>query len=1015
MSDQRIENSNYVVFVLQAEQSRTYTLLKEPEGWEDDDLEIVRNKKYHGIVTQFTSGLKFRGYAKDFIKDAYALNGLNANLYLIKYVLRKGESYVAGEDVDNIKFKIRYRGIADFNTLKESDGSVEVNFNSDELEQLLKSHESDDLEIERTESVDGVELSEMELNTAIINGRELSGIGEHINEFDNQTSSLTRIPLFTIPSNFVTKGFKRHVEVTRMVQDYSDQLEWQANFFYDDLLEDVPELETKLQIDFDIDLRVRGTWSTGQNIPKIGLYVTFYAFTGNGYEENGRIGPLKIWDNNTYNTYQDTLTIDYGAIQNNEGLNIEFHALTAANELWVVDFPTENDFYADYSINTWNIKIKESTTYGANQNTHKFAFINEVASRLMETLTGERFKFYSKLFGRNVLRLPPSTGVITQYQDYDYVQDGEFGNVGLINGFFIRQFDNSMDLFRNITISPKTLIESLQATFNIGVGIEHSKKGQRLRFEKLKHFYRSEVVVILPNQVTKVKRKVESTMFYSGCSFGSDKGGDYEFGLGLDEPNLRTDFITPLRKTDKKYNKLSKIRSDDTGLEILRRQPAYLDETADMGGDDHLWYLDLKRNTEYIYERLRWEDNLEEEPQGVIDPNTYKNWRFTPKRVLTRHGWVLRAGMEQPINLSKEIIVSSTKSNTNLETTYIGGEPLSENSPIKVADLERPRVLPETITLTHDVDDDLMDWILGTTTVLIDGEEEDVPNWYFKFQWINENEAIETGYLKSLKPKKGVFEFLKANETMYGVDGQEDDSLPLTFSSNLIMNGHLTLRIGGEGFVDWGDGTTTPYSGESELYSHYFLNFTGTIKFYGTLTRLHSQTSTANLYHDINALPTEMLHYVNEGVNTTSGNINTLKEGLKTYWNIGLNTVSGDVADLPTTILTFVNGGNNTVTGDISDTPSISDMIFWNCLGTNTISDYTSGVSWNSGVYLVQHLPTTGSGLSATEVDNMLIDLESSGMNIGIINLAGENAARTSASDSAVTALQLLGVSVTTN
>ena len=33
-----------------------------------------------------------------------------------------------------------------------------------------------------------------------------------------------------------------------------------------------------------------------------------------------------------------------------------------------------------------------------------------------------------------------------------------------------------------------------------------------------------------------------------------------------------------------------------------------------------------------------------------------------------------------------------------------------------------------------------MNLILGTTEVLIDGEVEEVPNWYFKFEFINENE-----------------------------------------------------------------------------------------------------------------------------------------------------------------------------------------------------------------------------------------------------------------------------------
>ncbi len=69
MGNQKLEYSNYVLFVLQSEQTNTLEMDEEPDGWSEDDLEIIRNKKYHGIVTQFTNGLKFRGYEKDFIND----------------------------------------------------------------------------------------------------------------------------------------------------------------------------------------------------------------------------------------------------------------------------------------------------------------------------------------------------------------------------------------------------------------------------------------------------------------------------------------------------------------------------------------------------------------------------------------------------------------------------------------------------------------------------------------------------------------------------------------------------------------------------------------------------------------------------------------------------------------------------------------------------------------------------------------------------------------------------------
>ena len=110
----------------------------------------------------------------------------------------------------------------------------------------------------------------------------------------------------------------------------------------------------------------------------------------------------------------------------------------------------------------------------------------------------------------------------------------------------------------------------------------------------------------------------------------------------------------------------------------------------------------------------------------------------------------------------------SSKSNSKLTTWFKGdSQPYTENSNLKVSDIERSRFLPEIIRFNHQVDDDLMDWILGTTDVKINGEIEKVPNFYFKFEFINELGYRERGYLMELNPAdKGEFTFQKANENI---------------------------------------------------------------------------------------------------------------------------------------------------------------------------------------------------------------------------------------------------------
>jgi len=82
-------------------------------------------------------------------------------------------------------------------------------------------------------------------------------------------------------------------------------------------------------------------------------------------------------------------------------------------------------------------------------------------------------------------------------------------------------------------------------------------------------------------------------------------------------------------------------------------------------------------------------------------------------------------------------------------------------------------------------------------------------------------------------------------------------------------------------------------------------------------------------------------------------------------------------------------------------------LIYINFYGNNTISDYTSGKTWNNNINFFRITPVAGGGLSSTEVDNLIIDLNGSAWagTSRTLSLIGTNAARTAASNAAVTSL----------
>lgn len=106
--------------------------------------------------------------------------------------------------------------------------------------------------------------------------------------------------------------------------------------------------------------------------------------------------------------------------------------------------------------------------------------------------------------------------------------------------------------------------------------------------------------------------------------------------------------------------------------------------------------------------------------------------------------------------------------------------------------------------------------------------------------------------------------------------------------------------------------------------------------------------------------------------------------------------------------------GNNTISGDIDD---LADLTYIDLRGSNVVKNYTSGKTWADNQNTVKIIQASGSGFSATEIDNILIDLANVTNWTGakVIYLPHPNNARTSASDAAVTTLEGKSVTITLN
>lgn len=746
MADIQLQQSDYELFVLKSDYSDSLQLKQEPDGWNEETIKLTRHKDYHGIFISYTGQLKFFDDAKDYIELPYILGGINATLRLTRYLLKDKDG--------DVKWVEDYSLIGDYSTMKIVGNSLEINFNSNELEELMKSHESDTFEIERLLSIDNERIERLELQKIQLSGRTLSGVGEtalnlDINKFtregiDYQGFRIWRLPNVGSPiTKMISKSIDRH-----STADSNDGIVDSGKMFIAPGT-DINETQLDVTVNYDCNLQAIAYGT-------VSLSASFLIYEWDGNQFNLV---------NTISAFTDTITSFNGifetfAFSGTKSFSLNWNQGVILSYNIYGGIPSRDPAAEGY-IKKQSLQVEIDSFYEASPDI-SFSFIHDIVDRLMYIITGEQGRFYSRYFGRQELN---------NIGDFDYDEDGECGLIGALSGFWARAFDPQSPKYKSLQISLKEAIKSLDAVFCIGVTIETHNLKQRLRFEKLEHFYRNEVVIRLPNQINNVTRTLDNELFFSGTDFGYEHGGNYDTQVGLDEPNTRTKTVTPIRKSDKKFVALSKIRSDETGLELVRKKPQAFFPDDDTGQDEHNWFLDLKRGALYGYEQKIWSDRLKELPIGIKFAENYKSMFFTPLRMMFRHGFVIRAGMEP--YLDDYIMYANSEDNTNLKTHAkddwnLGvDEAFRENDNILVSKLSRSRFTPNIIECEYSIDSDLMDWIKGTTNVLINGKYEDVPNVYFKFEWINEKEEIETGYLLDLTPGgKGKFKFQQANENI---------------------------------------------------------------------------------------------------------------------------------------------------------------------------------------------------------------------------------------------------------
>jgi hypothetical protein len=200
-------------------------------------------------------------------------------------------------------------------------------------------------------------------------------------------------------------------------------------------------------------------------------------------------------------------------------------------------------------------------------------------------------------------------------------------------------------------------------------------------------------------------------------------------------------------------------------------------------------------------------------------------------------------------------------------------------------------------------------------------------------------------------------------------------TLEFTVNNTQTISGLFSTVSGKTISVDWGDGgAVSTYSGTDQVW----------LKNYGSAGNRTVRISSASILTKFQMDATEA-------------------------------DISFDLTNLPSSLTDFSCSGSNTVSGDLTNLPS--GLTYFSCHGSNTVSDYTTPHTWSTKPATFVLVPVGAGGLSESEIDNLLIDFDAdlvwaSG---NVITLTGTNAARSAASDAAVTNMINEGCTITTN
>jgi len=746
--------------------------ISQPIGWDSDNKVFKRSKDTHGVFINLSNNLEFYvgdeendgGY--DYLKNTYDIYGINAVVLLVK------EEDVSGKWIEV------YRGFFDFSTYIRDEFKVKIMFNESGLYEKIKARNREDLELDRLTTMDGDVLEPLRTEIMELSGRKIL----IIDELNRTTGNGENIQVST--------GFANVI-----LQNKSDVSEVHFAAINNDVacvmpLTMVSEQSGNVQTIYDNKLDATSSdyvnGSTGNmfyadapidNVLKLDIEIEI-ASTGINTIDRLKVDLVKFNNGVNYDYVSTTSLINVSPVVLNQhhifkAVDYEINILEGESLALVIRAENSGGIEDTITIYKSNLINTDETYYPASQS--KFVLPFEALERILQVITNKGGVLKSNALGRT---------------DLGYSQDGEASLTGLMNGFWVRGFNED-----KITTSYDDFMNSFKAVWQLGYGIEKIGFSETVRVEHISHFYQYVVTLKLGGRPSNITRVCAKEYHYSSLEVGYSKPSGavlYEEVLGLDEYNIKNNYTTAITRIENKNPIISTYRADSYGTEFARRKPKAKFPEEDTRYDLDVMMNDLKRGEAAVFLQRKWADDFEVPvpfnrfTTGIYSPETATNLRFSPMNILNRWGFWIKGGFMK--NLTEYVRYSSSNGNSSLKTKSLeaGSIETAENGNVLNSDLDKNLFNADIIRFKFPVENNMIKTLNETTVV--DGET--IMNYYGLIEFENEYGELETGFLMSLEPNgDGDWELLSSTKRI-----NKYNSFNLGNQTKIVPPSNLTIQ-----------------------------------------------------------------------------------------------------------------------------------------------------------------------------------------------------------------------------